>query len=133
MSTRRSYTPNLCLHKPTGQAYVRLNGKPRYLGKYGTPAAQRAYARLLNQLAEHAKRRQEQDTTFVPPKAEDLTMCELIAAYWPHAENLHRKHSQATQTLDNVRLALKPLNKRHGDLPVRQSGLCFSRRIANGY
>jgi integrase len=124
MSTRRSTTPNLCLHRATGQAFVRLNGKPRYLGKYGTPKAQRAYAQLLKQLAEQAERQeeeQEQDA-FIPPKADDLTICELLAAYWPHAENHYRKHGQATRTLDNIRLALKPLNERHGDLPVRQFG-----------
>jgi len=39
MSTRQKPTPKLCLHKATGQAYVRLGGKPRYVGKYGTPKA----------------------------------------------------------------------------------------------
>src|SRR5262245_38070042 len=124
MSTRRSTTPRLCLHKSAGQAYVRLNGKQRYLGKYGTPAAQRAYAQLLEQLADDAERHDEQlkQAAFVPPKANDLIICELLAAYWPHAENHYRKHGQATRTLDNIRLAIKPLNERHGELPVRQFG-----------
>lgn len=124
MSTRRSTTPKLCLHKATGQAFVRLNGKPRYLGKYGTPAAQRAYASLLKHLAEQAEQQDaaEEQEVFIPPKAEDLTVCELLAAYWPHAKKHYRKHGQATRSLDNIRLALRPLNERHGDLPVRQFG-----------
>src|SRR5262245_13008758 len=98
MSARRSNTPKLCLPHATGNPLVQLNGKPRYLGKYGTSAAQRTYAQLLHQLAEQAERRdaEQQQEKFVPPKADDLSICELLDAYWPHAENHYRKHGQAT-------------------------------------
>jgi hypothetical protein len=124
MSTRRSKTPKLGLHKATGQAFVRLIGKVRYLGKYGTPMAQRAYAVLLRRLPEHAETQQttEEQTPFVPPNSEDLSICELLAAYWPHAESHYRKHGKATRSLDNIRLALKPLDDRHGELPAREFG-----------
>src|SRR5262245_3274595 len=127
MSTRRSSGPKLCLHKATGQAFVRLNGKPRYLGKYGTPKAQRAYAKLLEQLAAHAEEREaagDQDAdghlAFVPCKTADLTIWELLAAYRLHAEQHYRKHGQPTGTLKNVLRVLYPFGERHGDLPVRQ-------------
>ena len=36
-------------HEATGQAYVTLNGKPRYLGKYDTPESRRRYRELSDQ------------------------------------------------------------------------------------
>lgn len=38
--------PGYCLHKPTGQAYVRLGGKVFYLGEYGTDLSKQRYNRL---------------------------------------------------------------------------------------
>ncbi len=35
--------PKYSHHKPTGQAYVRLNGKFLYLGKYGSDESHRRY------------------------------------------------------------------------------------------
>jgi integrase len=125
MSTRRNKTPKLCLHKATGQAFVRLEGKPLYLGKYGTPKAQRAYAHILAQLSDQAEIHEGtlvEQTVFSPRKTTDLTIVELLAAYWPHAEREYRKHGEPTRSHDNIRLALRPLAKLYGVLPVREFG-----------
>jgi len=39
--------PSYRLHKPTGQAVVRLDGRDHYLGKHGTPGSQEAYHRKV--------------------------------------------------------------------------------------
>lgn len=38
--------PAYRMHRPTGQAVVRLDGKDHYLGKYGTPESHEKYARV---------------------------------------------------------------------------------------
>jgi hypothetical protein len=35
------------LHKPTGQAYVRINGKFHYLGEYDSPESHKRYEILI--------------------------------------------------------------------------------------
>jgi hypothetical protein len=42
-----SSLPKYSLHKSSGNAKVRLNGKTTYLGKYGTPESKEAYAKFL--------------------------------------------------------------------------------------
>ncbi len=41
--------PSYCLHKATGQAYVKLNGKRHYLGEYGTQKSKHKYHELVSQ------------------------------------------------------------------------------------
>ena len=38
--------PKYCLHAPTGQAYVRIRGRMIYLGKHGSPPAEKPTAAL---------------------------------------------------------------------------------------
>ena len=42
--------PKYSLHKPTGQAKVRHDGKTVYLGKFGSPSRKTAYARFIANL-----------------------------------------------------------------------------------
>ncbi|MFN9156583.1 MAG: hypothetical protein ACK6D5_02365, partial [Planctomyces sp.] len=39
--------PKYCLHKGTGQAFVKLNGQTFYLGEYGTPASRERYESMV--------------------------------------------------------------------------------------
>ena len=39
--------PAYRLHKPTGQAVVRLDGRDHYLGRHGTEANRQAYRRTI--------------------------------------------------------------------------------------
>lgn len=44
---RKPTVPSYCLHKPSGQARVRINGKDYYLGKYGSPESHDLYDELI--------------------------------------------------------------------------------------
>ena len=50
-TAKKAKVPKHCLLKPRGLAYVRIRGRVRYLGKYGTPESREAYGRLVAELA----------------------------------------------------------------------------------
>ena len=41
--------PSLCLHKPTGQAYVRLKGQMMYLGRHDKPKSRIRYMYIFSE------------------------------------------------------------------------------------
>lgn len=47
MPRPKSLIPAYLLHKPTGQARVRINGKDFYLGPYGSDESRRKYGELI--------------------------------------------------------------------------------------
>lgn len=42
-------TPRYRIHKPSGRAFVELNGHRHYVGKHGTPEAEAEYRRLVDE------------------------------------------------------------------------------------
>jgi integrase len=60
-------------------------------------------------------------TTVLPP-ANEITITELLAAYWKFAETHYRKNGEPTGELNNVRHALIPLRALYGDTAVRDFG-----------
>lgn len=116
MSERKSPRfPSYRLHKPTGLAVVRLNGKDFYLGKHGTRASHDKYERLIAEwLANH--RQLPGENRRVEAGRADLTINELVIAYWRHAETYYVKNGTATGELANIRDAMKPLARLYGDI-----------------
>ena len=81
-------TPKYRLHKGSGQALVQINGQRIYLGTYGSERSKERYRRLV------AKHLQCNDAS--PPlcaSAADLTINELIVAYWRFAEGYYVRGS----------------------------------------
>lgn len=107
---RKNTLPKLCLHKATGQAYVRLNGQQVYLGAYGTKEAKRAYAEAL---ADWLGRDCQPDVT-----TDDLTILELCARYKAYVE----KQNFAPNHLDAYKRAIKALSDAFGESPAASFG-----------
>lgn len=108
---RQKKKPSYSLHKPTGQAYARLNGKVVYLGKYGTPESKDQYddvvaAWLEGQTSEHFT----------------LTVDELAIQYLKHCETYYRKDGQQTTEVGKARDALKLVVKLVGRNRARNFG-----------
>ncbi|HRX84090.1 MAG TPA: hypothetical protein P5572_03635, partial [Phycisphaerae bacterium] len=101
----RDRIPSYRHHKPTGQAVVTIGGKDTYLGKYGTAASRNAYARAI---AEHTA------TGGVVVHADDLTVSELLAAYWKHAQTKYGRRASARSRLSLIKRATTPLRKLYG-------------------
>jgi integrase len=109
--------PTYRLHQPTGQAVVTLAGKDHYLGKHGSPASRQAYDRLLAEyLASRAR-----STSAAKPLA-DLTINELLVAYWDHVCTYYQKDGQPTSEPESIRQALRPLRRLYGETPARDFG-----------
>ena len=70
--------PAYCRHRATGQAYVTIEGREHYLGKYGTAASRQAYNRLIAEWIANDR--------HLPAPAGELTIVELIARFTEHAK-----------------------------------------------
>ena len=53
MPTKPRKLPSYRLHKPSGQAVVRLDGRDYYLGRDGTEARHEAYRRTIARWLKH--------------------------------------------------------------------------------
>lgn len=117
MSKPNGYIPQHCQHKPTGQGYVRLNGKALYTGVWGSPESQREYDRLVQEWISRGR--------AAPPsaRANEYLIEDLLADYWVHAKTWYRRlDGTPTDELRNIRYALRPLRALYGKLPVDQFG-----------
>lgn len=109
MPARSCRTPSYRLHKPTGLAVVRIDGHDHYLGQHGTETSQEKYHRLI---AEWLVQRHAPVPHQAPPPAVELTVEELILAFWQHAQKHYRRaDGTPTRECDNLRAALRPVRK----------------------
>lgn len=105
--------PGYLLHKPTGQARVRIDGKDHYLGPYGSPESRERYDDLI---AEWFAR--QGDVT-----AYSLTIDDLCLMFMEFAEGYYRRRDGTpTGTVGNIRSALKYPVQLYGTTRVRDFG-----------
>jgi integrase len=109
-------TPSYRLHRPTGQAVVTLNGRDVYLGKYDTPASRAEYDRVVAEWLVNGRQLGR------PGGAGDLTVTELILAYFRFAEGYYRKNGAPTTEVESIRVSLRPLRRLYGPTPARDFG-----------
>jgi hypothetical protein len=105
-------TPSLRRHKPSGLAVVTLDGKDHYVGSWpagcrkAPPDARDAYDRLIAEWLSNGRR------LPTPQGAPDLTVNDLILAFWRHAEQHYRREDGTpTNELNDYRLSLRPLRE----------------------
>ena len=77
MPKLKNQPPKYC--KMNKYAVVYLNGKPNYLGLYGSQASKVAYARLIAAI-------QANPTVFLQKEKKHVTVSDLAAAFLDHAE-----------------------------------------------
>jgi len=107
-----SRNPSYRHHKKSGQAVVTLSGKDHYLGPYGSKTSRAEYDRLVgiwlaNGRLPHSGR-----------NSPDLTVTEVIVAYWHHAQSYYVKNGKPTGEQSNIRNALRPLTRLFGHTAV---------------
>ncbi|MGE0760674.1 MAG: tyrosine-type recombinase/integrase [Pirellulaceae bacterium] len=102
--------PKLRRHKERNLAFVTLNGRKVYLGKWGSAESKREYARVLGewQAGAHA----------APPGGPvgDLSVAELLAAFMRHAQQYYRQSNEA----EHFAYSIRELNRLYGRLSVAE-------------
>jgi integrase len=118
--------PTYRLHKPTGLAVVTLDGKDHYLGRHGSRESRQAYDRLL---AEYLTCRARHAPQAAP--ISDLTIDELLVAYWDHARAYYTKDRAPTSEQDTIRQALRPVRELYTGTSARAFGPLALKAVRN--
>jgi integrase len=136
--SRRNHIPAYRLHKQSGQAIVTLPdgfGRRRdvLLGKFGTPESRKEYARVLTEWESNGRRLPQ------PAAASDITVNELVLAYWKHARDYYG-WAKDPKRGDKVSLrdALRVVRKLYGHTLARDFGplalkACRARMIGKNW
>lgn len=126
MARKPNVFPSYLLHKPTGQARVRIQGKDHYLGEYGSEASRIAYGQLVANLAAGVP-----IDPFKPPNrgsnttndpATGLTINELVLAFMRYAQTHYVKNGQPTSEIHCLKSVTRPLVDLYGFTPVESFG-----------
>jgi Site-specific recombinase XerD len=101
MARPKKDQPSYLLHKPSGQARVRINGKDHYLGDYGSKESWQLYHQLLA----------DECGTVAPAlkissKGNRISVGQLAAAYMQHTKD---HYGPKAAQVHCVRSALRPL------------------------
>jgi len=104
--------PKYSLHKPTGQARVRIDGKSHYLGKYDSPESHKRYDSLIAKWL---------GSTF-DADLESLTVARLAILFIDHAREYYRKNGKETSEVHSIQTALRPLVAKYRREKVSQFG-----------
>ena len=99
--------PGFRLHKASGQGFVEVEGHRHYLGRYDLPATREKYHRFIAEWIANGRK------LVVPP--EDITIVELLAAFFDHADEYYRKPDGSSGSeVHAYRLAITPLKRLYG-------------------
>lgn len=120
--------PSYSLHKASGQAVVKIDGRARYLGKYGSSESHAAYRRLVAEWT--ATKRPFVTQRLMPEEVRvDLRICELLVAYLEFAEGYYVKNGRRTGEYGNMKDAIRPLLKLYESTPVCEFGPAALRTV----
>ena len=113
MSRPRSLQPAYCLHRRSGNAFVKINGRQIFLGKHGTPASRDAYQVAVGEWIAQGRPAAAPPNVSVDSggagsvKPAGITIAELVDAYWTHAQDYYKpKPNRSTGELALIRMAL---------------------------
>jgi hypothetical protein len=108
------------------RAFVEIDGRRHYLGRYGTPESNERYQQLVAEWAANGRK--------TPIRVHDsFTLIEFCAAFWQSVEDAHN-----VRHLARIKSALKPLKALYGNERVEQFGplslqAVRQRMIEEGY
>jgi integrase len=113
---KSALVPQYSLHKPTGQAYVRIRGKFIYLGKYDSQASREAYGRFVAELASNPL------PSPSPTIENELTVVELCAGFIDHCQQYYRKNGAPTRRIDIISRIVSIVRDLYGMTSASQFG-----------
>jgi integrase len=98
--------PAYSLHKPTGQARVRIGGTDHYLGTHGSEESKQKYEQIVRRLITD---RAKDEMRARVESSSDLTINELVVRYLHFVDGYYTSNEPA-----NIRHALRPLRRLYG-------------------
>lgn len=103
--------PGYCLHKPTGQARVRIDGRDVWLGKYGSPESHRKYSEVI---ADWQSSQEEAPS--------DISVGQFTQIYLKFARSHYLKNGEETSELGIVKTSLRWWNRHFRQLRLADFG-----------
>jgi integrase len=121
--------PKLCHHKGQDLAMVYVNGKARYLGKFGSPEATAAYRQFVAEWATGSTQSPPVTSADLVPVTAPrlLTIAEALQQFKAHAERYYKD----SREIDNLGEAVRPMRERFGFLPLADFGPVQLRSLRN--
>lgn len=107
----RQKKPGYWSHKPSGQAYVRIDGKDHYLGPYGSAESRDRYDEIVREW-----------TVNQSADGVTLTIDELALRYLQHARQHYRKNGHETSEVSSIMAALRVVVRTAGRERARDFG-----------
>ncbi len=101
--------PSYLLHRQSGNARTKINGRLIYLGRYGSPESKQKYEALVSDWLANLETGQ----------TGALTCDDLSLMYLEHAREYYVKNGKPTHEVLNVRIALRHLVATHGSTLLR--------------
>src|SRR5208337_2270629 len=130
MSTSPARVPKYRHYKPKNLAVVRIDGRDHYLGRFNSPESRQRYHRLIAGWLASASRFPAEPHPGDMNSPRRLRVCDLILAYWKHAEAHYRDaDGKPTQELENMRDAIRPLRHLYGETDAASFGPLSLRTI----
>lgn len=114
----RRRTPSYRLHKARNCGVVTIDGTDHYLGPYNSSESWERYYRLLAEWSANGHSTPPAHINETP----DLTINELIAAYWRFARKWYVKDGEPTDAIYGIRIALRLLRTHYGTTLVKDFG-----------
>lgn len=111
--------PAYGLHKPTGQARVRIDGQDVYLGPHGSEESRRKYEQIVRKLITD---RAAVEIRVRVEIASDLTISELVAAYVQYAKTYYVKDGRQTTEYGDIARTVRPIREQYGNELVTAFG-----------
>ncbi len=120
---RKSRVPSYVLHRASGRAVVRIDGKDHYLGKYGSSESHQEYSRRITEWQRRPVGGDDTRRSGGLGPAINLTVNELLLRYLRYAEGYYVADDGSTTSEFRLMIyAGKPLRKLYGHTLVRDFG-----------
>ena len=127
MARKPNVFPSYLLHKQSGQARVRINGRDKLLGPYGSEESRILYGQLIakhaggipvDPIADSNCGRLPRNETDDPGPS----VGELILVFLKHAKRHYTKNGKPTSEYGILESTVRPLNQLYGMIPAKDFG-----------
>ena len=115
--------PSYLLHKPSGRARVRIEGRDIYLGPYGSEESHILYGQLIGRYASGLP------VVAAMTKASGInaddpgpSVAEICLAFWQHAKKHYTKSGQHTSELNCFECCIRVVREMYGLTPAKDFG-----------